>query len=81
MSYLVVRDLLSVPASPAGQFARELLVVPRDQEDHRDQRDLEDLSRLEIKWSGNQEANLILNPLSPNSAQNQFSPNDIHRLS
>ena len=21
------------------------------------------------------------NPLSPNSAQNQFSPNDIHRLS
>ena len=22
-----------------------------------------------------------INPLSPNSAQNQFSPNDIHRLS
>ena len=24
---------------------------------------------------------VFLNPLSPNSAQNQFSPNDIHRLS
>ena len=23
----------------------------------------------------------FLDPLSPNSAQNQFSPNDIHRLS
>ena len=24
---------------------------------------------------------ISINPLSPNSAQNQFSPNDIHRLS
>ena len=24
---------------------------------------------------------LVLNPLCPNSVQNQFSPNDIHRLS
>lgn len=93
MPYLVVPDHLSVPASPAGQFARELLVVPGDLEYQRDQRDLEDLSRLEkkknikkiiiitveplpsscplfsgqllksrwIKWSGNQEASLILN--------------------
>lgn len=89
----MVPDLLSVPASPVGQFARELLLVPRDLEYQRDQRDLEDLSRLEkkknikkiiiitveplpssyplfsgqlpkswwIKWSGNQEANFILN--------------------
>ena len=26
-------------------------------------------------------SNLSLNPLSPNSDQHQFSPNDIHRLS